>query len=78
MNNFQLLKRLDKAHSICEPCGEEFGDPSGKPYVLKQGVCDVCGDHTLVSDTSNWGHLRRGRSKNVKRITSKIFEEPQT
>jgi hypothetical protein len=34
MNNFQLLKKLDKAHSICEPCGEEFGDPSGKPYVL--------------------------------------------
>lgn len=77
MMNFRLLKKLEKAQHICEPCGAEFGDSSGKPYVLQKGTCDVCGDHTLVSDTSNWGHLRRGRLKTVRRITDKINDGAQ-
>lgn len=72
MTAFKLLKKLERAHKVCEPCGEEFGERNPKLYLLNNGFCDICDDHTLVSNTSNWNYLRKGRIEVLSLITDKM------
>ena len=72
MTTLELLKKLERAHKVCEPCGADFGERNPNLYLLNNGNCDVCNDKTLVSNTSNWGYLRKGQAELVSRITEKI------
>jgi len=72
MTAFKLLKKLERAHKVCEPCGAEYGERNPELYLLNNGTCDVCNDETLVSNTSNWGYLRKGRLEVFSYVTEKM------
>ena len=72
MTTFKLLKKLERADRVCEPCGMDYGQRGKKLYSLLNGTCDVCGDETFVANASNWGYLRKGRIELLHDITDKL------
>jgi uncharacterized protein (DUF983 family) len=60
MTTAKLDQRLLKAYQCCDACGETYGTSSGGCSTYWHGVCDVCGLEMAVTETRDWGYLRRG------------------
>jgi uncharacterized protein (DUF983 family) len=62
MSDRKLLQRLQKAYQCCDACGTAYGTPTDGSSTYWRGVCDVCGLELAVTETRDWGYLRRGIS----------------
>ena len=57
----QLARILRNAQWVCEPCGLRYGDYRAGTSTFHVGRCDVCKLTAAVTETRDFGYLRRGR-----------------
>lgn len=62
-NKFNLLKKLKNAGTVCHDCGSQYGDYSVGCSSTWQGKCGVCGQEKSVTETRDYGYLRKGISE---------------
>lgn len=55
-----LKERLKQAYVCCAPCGEKYGEYSVGCSSNWIGLCDVCGEENVVTETRDWGYLVKG------------------
>lgn len=65
-NKFNLLKKLKNAVTVCHDCGNQYGDYSVGCSSTWQGKCGVCGQEKSVTETRDYGYLRKGISGLLK------------
>jgi len=65
-NKFNLLKKLKNAATVCHDCGKQYGDYSVGCSSTWQGKCGVCGQEKSVTETRDYGYLRKGISELLK------------
>lgn len=67
----QLLKRLETVGTSCFVCGELYGKYSVGCSSVWMGTCGVCGEHTRVTESRDFGYFAKG----IKELRTRIAEE---
>ena len=55
-----LVRKLQEADVVCRDCGLLYGTYSVGCSSSWMGQCGVCGKHKSVTETRDYGYLRRG------------------
>ena len=55
-----LLKRLEQAGTSCKDCGITYGVYSVGCSSNWMGKCGVCGEDKIVTETRDYGYMRKG------------------
>jgi len=56
----KLITRLRKADIVCHECGDKYGTYSVGCSSTWVGRCDVCKEEKPVTETRDYGYLRKG------------------
>lgn len=60
MRTLNLIRRLKTAGVCCKDCGLTYGVFSVGCSTNWNGICHVCGEEGLVTETRDYGYLRKG------------------
>lgn len=61
------MQNLDYPVWICTPCGVKLGNKIPNIATYHLGICDVCGKEDAVTEPRDFGHLKDGWEKHVKK-----------
>ena len=59
-NKKKLLNKLQNAGTVCHDCGKKYGNYSVSCSSTWQGTCGVCGQEKPVTETRDYGYMRKG------------------
>ena len=60
----EFKRKLEQANLACFDCGKKYGEPRGYCATFHTGRCDVCGEEKSVTETRDYGYLRKSLNKN--------------
>jgi translation initiation factor 2 beta subunit (eIF-2beta)/eIF-5 len=67
----ELLKLLESAYVTCSNCGSKYGVYSVGCSSVWQGVCDVCGNETPVTEARDYAYFYTTISKLKRKLKAK-------
>lgn len=74
-----LVRKLQEASVVCRDCGLLYGTYSVGCSSIWMGQCGVCGKHKSVTETRDYGYLRRGinalRAGETLQFTNEAIEK---
>jgi len=59
----RMIKRLNNAYVSCNECGTEWGVYSVGCSSMWQGICDVCGETKVVTESRDYAYFYTGIHK---------------
>jgi hypothetical protein len=72
-----LKERLEQAFVCCKSCGEKYGEYSTGYSSTWIGLCHVCGEENVVTETRDWGYLIQGILLEAKEEEKRAEEEEE-
>jgi hypothetical protein len=73
MDNKKLIKKLEQAYQVCRDCGFKYGVYSVGCSSIWEGVCNVCDETKLVTETRDYAYLVTG----IRRLKLQDAERPK-
>lgn len=59
-NRLKMLDKLEYASVVCHDCGKKYGEYSVGCSSTWEGKCHVCGEQKGVTETRDYGWLKKG------------------
>jgi translation initiation factor 2 beta subunit (eIF-2beta)/eIF-5 len=59
----RMIKRLNNAYVSCSECGTKWGVYSVGCSSMWQGICDVCGEAKVVTESRDYAYFYTGIHK---------------